>query len=124
MTTRAHSGNRGRLALVALSTALVTALALGAATSSAAVVMVGTTVQTLQKVGWVAVTPIDGLELPYWTGLWLGVFPTWEGVLAQAAAATFVVGSYIAAEHVRKRRRARLVVSTASVSTVAEAEAR
>ena len=36
MTTRTRSGNRGRLALVALSTALVTALALGAATSSAA----------------------------------------------------------------------------------------
>ena len=36
------------------------------------VVMVGTTVQTLQKVGWIGVTPIDGLELPYWTGLWLG----------------------------------------------------
>ena len=87
------------------------------------VVMVGTTVQTLQKVGWVAVTPIDGLELPYWTGLWLGVYPTWEGVLAQAAAATFVVGSYVAAEHVRKRRRARLVVSTATSSTIAEAEA-
>ena len=87
------------------------------------VVMVGTTVQTLQKVGWVAVTPIDGLELPYWTGLWLGVYPTWEGVLAQAAAATFVVGSYVAAEHVRKRRRARLVVSTAAPSTIAEAEA-
>ncbi len=51
------------------------------------VVMVGTTVQTLQKVGWVGVTPIEGLELPYWAGLWLGVFPTWQGVLAQAAAA-------------------------------------
>jgi len=87
------------------------------------VVMVGTTVQTMQKVGWIAVTPIDGLELPYWTGLWLGVFPTWEGVLAQGAAATLVVGSYVAAEHVRKRRRARLVVSTAPSSKVAEAEA-
>ena len=28
------------------------------------VVMVGTTVQTMQKVGWVAVTPVEGLELP------------------------------------------------------------
>jgi high-affinity iron transporter len=33
------------------------------------IVMVGTTVQTLQKVGWLAVSPIDGLELPYWAGL-------------------------------------------------------
>ena len=69
------------------------------------VVMVGTTVQTLQKVGWVGVTPIDGLELPYWAGLWLGVFPTWQGVLAQTAALVFVVGSYFGAEALRKRRR-------------------
>ena len=60
------------------------------------VVMVGTTVQTMQKVGWIAVTPIEGLELPYWAGLWLGVFPTWQGVLAQAAAVVFVLGSYFA----------------------------
>ena len=33
------------------------------------------------------------LELPYWAGLWLGVFPTWEGVLAQAAAATSSSGA-------------------------------
>jgi high-affinity iron transporter len=75
------------------------------------VVMVGTTVQTMQKVGWVAVTPIEGLELPYWAGLWLGIFPTWQGVLAQAAAAAFVLGSYFAAEHVRRRRRGRLVTA-------------
>ena len=69
--------------------------------------MVGTTVQTMQKVGWLGVTPIEGLELPYWAGLWLGLFPTWQGVLAQAAAAVFVVGSYVAAEGLRKRRRER-----------------
>ena len=51
------------------------------------------------------VTPIEGLELPYWAGLWLGVFPTWQGLLAQAAAAVFVLGSYFAAEALRKRRR-------------------
>ena len=40
------------------------------------VVMVGTTVQTLQVVGWIPVTPVEGLRLPYWAGLWLGIFPT------------------------------------------------
>ena len=73
------------------------------------VVMVGTTVQTLQKVGWVAVDPIEGLELPYWTGLWLGIYPTWQGVIAQSAALVFVLGSYVAAERVRERRRSRRV---------------
>jgi len=82
------------------------------------VVMVGTTVQTMQKVGWVAVTPIDGLELPYWAGLWLGLFPTWQGIGAQTAAALFVVGSYFAAEALRRRRRARLVAATATPAVV------
>ena len=82
------------------------------------VVMVGTTVQTMQKVGWIAVTPIEGLELPYWTGLWLGVFPTWQGVLAQAAAVVFVLGSYFAAEALRKQRReARLATLVAAGET-------
>jgi high-affinity iron transporter len=75
------------------------------------VVLVGQTVQTLQKVGWVPVTPVEGLELPYWAGLWLGVYPTWEGLLAQAAALAFVLGSYVAAETVRSRRRARILAT-------------
>ena len=82
------------------------------------VVMVGTTVQTMQKVGWIAVTPIEGLELPYWMGLWLGIFPTWQGVLAQAAAVVFVLGSYFAAEALRKHRRAaRLTTVSAAVAS-------
>jgi high-affinity iron transporter len=69
------------------------------------VVMVGTTVQTLQVVGWVPVTPVQGLQLPYWAGLWLGIFPTWEGLLAQGAAIVLVLGSYFLAEQLRKRKR-------------------
>jgi high-affinity iron transporter len=84
------------------------------------VVMVGTTVQTMQKVGWIAVTPIEGLELPYWAGLWLGVFPTWQGIGAQIAAATFVLGSYFAAEALRKRKRARLIASAGTLAAGAE----
>ena len=75
------------------------------------VVLVGQTVQTMQKVGWVPVTPIEGLELPYWSGVWLGLYPTWEGLLAQAAALAFVLGSYFAAETVRSRRRARILAA-------------
>jgi high-affinity iron transporter len=86
------------------------------------VVMVGTTVQTMQKVGWVAVSPIEGLELPYWAGLWLGLYPTWQGIGAQAAAALFVVGSYFGAEALRKRRRAQIVAATASAPSSASAE--
>jgi high-affinity iron transporter len=76
------------------------------------VVMVGTTVQNLQVAGWMPVTPVEGLRLPYWTGLWLGIFPTWEGLIAQCGAAAFVVGSYLIAEQMRKRRR-RVIVAAA-----------
>ncbi len=73
------------------------------------VILVGQTVQTMQKVGWLPVTPIEGLELPYWAGAWLGLYPTWQGLGAQLAALVFVIGSYFGAEALRKRRRARLL---------------
>ena len=75
------------------------------------VILVGTTVQTFQVVGWLPVAPIEGLRLPYWAGTWLGIYPTWQGIVAQVGAATFVVGSYLAAEHVRARRRRRVLAS-------------
>ena len=58
--------------------------------------------------------PIEGVQLPYWAGIWLGIYPTWQGVAAQIAAASFVVGSYLAAEHVRARRRRRVLASVAT----------
>ncbi len=78
------------------------------------VILVGTTVQTLQVVGWLPVTPIEGVRLPYWAGTWLGIYPTWQGLLGQVGAATFVVGSYLAAEQVRARRRRRVLTSVAA----------
>jgi len=71
------------------------------------IVLVGQTVQVMQKVGWIPVTPIEGLQLPYWAGVWLGVYPTWQGLIAQTAAAVFVLGSYFAAETLRRRKRQR-----------------
>ena len=79
----------------------------GAMVTWVLVVMVGTTVQIMQTVGWLPVTPIAGLRLPYWSGVWFGLYPTWEGMLLQLSAFVFVIGSYVAAEAVRKRRRNR-----------------
>jgi high-affinity iron transporter len=76
-------------------------------------VLVGHTVQTMQVVGWMPVTPVDGLTVPFWAGMWLGVFPTWEGLLLQGAALAFVLGSYVAAEALRARKRRRIVARTA-----------
>ena len=66
-------------------------------------VMVGSTVRTMQGAGWLPVHALDS-ELDYWLGTWLGVFPSWETLGAQAAALALVVGSYFAAEYVRVKR--------------------
>lgn len=81
------------------------------------VIMVGNTVHVLQVVGWMPLHPLRSLSLPYWTGLWFGVYPTWEGLSLQVLAAAFVIGSYFLAEHLQHRRVAR----STSRSAVSEA---
>ncbi len=77
-------------------------------------VMVGESVQELQLAGWLPAHAL-GFALPGWIGLWFAVFPTLEGLLAQALAAGLVIGSYVVAEHVRVRRpRARMAGRTSA----------
>jgi high-affinity iron transporter len=79
------------------------------------VVMVGHTTRTMQGTGWLPITPAP-ISLPYWAGLWLGLYPTWETIGAQMAAFVFVIGSYFLAQEVRVRgpqRRARTRPETA-----------
>jgi high-affinity iron transporter len=66
-------------------------------------VMVGESIQELQLAGWLPTHSI-GVAFPGWMGLWLALFPTVEGIVAQALAAALVIGSYFLAEHVRVRR--------------------
>jgi high-affinity iron transporter len=68
-------------------------------------VMVGHTVHTLQAVGWMPITPIQGVFFPYWAGQWFGLFATWQGIILQIAAGAFVIGSYFLAEYQNKARR-------------------
>ena len=67
--------------------------------------MVGNTVHVMQAVGWLPLTPIAGLQLPFWMGQWFGLFATWQGILLQVAAGAFVIGSYFLAERQTKTRR-------------------
>jgi high-affinity iron transporter len=88
------------------------------------VVMVGQTARTLQGTGWIPIHPVD-IALPYWSGLWFGVFPTWETLGAQVAAAAFVIGSYFLAQELkvkRPRRRARVRVGAPEPEEATERE--
>ncbi len=50
----------------------------------------GSTVRLFQTVGWLPVHPIPGLEFPTWMGVWLGLYPTWEGLLIPFGAFGYV----------------------------------
>jgi high-affinity iron transporter len=81
-------------------------------------VMVGNTVHIMQVVGWMPLNPIRWLQLPYWMGVWFGTYPTVEGLGLQFAAAAFVIGSYVLAGRLQKRKvqPAAALRSTARVS--------
>lgn len=80
-------------------------------------VMVGNTVHILQVVGWLPIHTIPWLALPYWTGMWFGLFATWEGLGLQVVAAVFVVGSYYLAEG-QKEKKVKRATATKSVHSV------
>jgi high-affinity iron transporter len=79
-------------------------------------VMVGESVQELQLAGWLPAHSL-GVSFPGWVGLWLALFPTVEGVVAQLLAALLVIGSYFLAEHVRVRRPRRDAARALSPAT-------
>jgi high-affinity iron transporter len=76
-------------------------------------VMVGESVQELQQAGWIGTTPIH-VAIPSWMGLWFSVFPNVETIVAQAAAALLVIGSYFLAEEMKVRRPRRRGAAAAS----------
>ncbi|HXP28144.1 MAG TPA: hypothetical protein VN804_00175, partial [Solirubrobacteraceae bacterium] len=77
-------------------------------------VMVGTTVHTMQGLGWLTSTPA-GFHLQLWWGQWLGVFPTWESIGAQSASLAVVYGSYAFARASQLRRKRRIARDQALV---------
>lgn len=68
----------------------------GALLAAVLLVMVGEQVQEMQLAHWISTTSIPALEhrIPGWVGLWFSIFPNVESMLAQAIAATAVLGSY------------------------------
>ncbi len=71
------------------------------------VVMIGGTALSFVDLGWLPrhETPFS---VPEWMGSWFEIYPYWETIGAQVAAAVFVVGSYFLARHLQVTRPARL----------------
>jgi high-affinity iron transporter len=89
-------------------------IATGALIGLVLAVMVGTTVHTMEGLGWLTSTP-TGFHLQLWWGQWLGVFPTWEGIGAQLASLAVVYGSYAFARALQLRRKRRIARDQAVV---------
>lgn len=62
-------------------------------------IMVGEQAQEMQLAHWIPTTTIPALAkaMPEWMGLWFGVLPTVETLVAQGLAAVIVIGSYFVA---------------------------
>jgi high-affinity iron transporter len=65
-----------------------------------------------------SIHPIRWLDLPYWAGMWFGLYATWEGIGLQIGAAVFVIGSYLLAERMQ-HRQAKLPQANAAPSVAA-----
>jgi high-affinity iron transporter len=68
----------------------------------------GSTARLLQTVGWLPVHPIPGFSLPNWTGIWFGLYPTWEGIIAPSLAFVYVGTAWLWVKFSVKRKALRL----------------
>jgi high-affinity iron transporter len=75
-------------------------------------VMMGETVQEMQLAGWISTTAIN-IYIPNWMGVWFCLFPTVETLSSQVLAVVYVVGSYLAAHYLTKRKAAKQLSQTA-----------
>jgi high-affinity iron transporter len=93
-------------------------IATGVLIGAVLVVMIGGTTLTFQDLGWLPSHPLP-FPLPEWLGAWFEIYPTYEGIGIQIAAAVFVIGSYYAAEYLRVRRPRRRGETPAVVAQAA-----
>ena len=66
----------------------------------------GSTTRLFQTVGWLPVHPIPGFSLPNWTGVWLGLYPTWEGMIAPFLAFVYVGAAWLWVKFTSRKARA------------------
>jgi len=59
------------------------------------VTFIGSTVRLFQTVNWLPIHPVYSLHLPNGAGLWLGLYPSWEGLLIPPLALVYVGGMWL-----------------------------
>jgi high-affinity iron transporter len=109
--TRLEVGHRATLTGAAIGTALtlITAglmwgatrrlpyrkmlVATGVLLGAVLVAMVGETVLQMQQAGWIGTNAV-AVPIPAWAETWLSVYPSVQGLTAQTAAVSLVLGSY------------------------------
>ncbi len=55
----------------------------------------GSTARLFQTVGWLPIHSVKGLTVPTWMGTWLGLYPSWEGLLIPMLALVYVGGAWV-----------------------------
>lgn len=77
----------------------------------------GSTARLLQTVGWLPVHPLPGFSLPNWTGIWFGLYPTWEGIIAPTLAFVYVGAAWLWVKFSVKRKAMRLTPAESALPT-------
>jgi len=55
----------------------------------------GSTVRLFQTVGWLPIHPIENWNIPSWAGIWFGIYPSWEGLLAPFMVIVYIGGAWL-----------------------------
>ena len=59
------------------------------------ITFLGSTVRIFQTVGWLPIHPINGFEIPTWMGQWLGLYPSWEGLIIPFLGLSYIGGAWL-----------------------------
>jgi high-affinity iron transporter len=76
---------------------------------------IGQTVRLFQTVGWISVHPIPNIQFPDWAGLWLGLYPSWEGLCIPPLALVYVGGAWLLTRWRSSVAKRQVVLETAPV---------
>jgi high-affinity iron transporter len=79
------------------------------------VTFLGSAVRLFQTVSWLPVHPLPGFDLPNWMGLWLGIYPSWEGLLIPPLGLVYVGGAWLYTKIAAKKAQQKYVADPPAV---------